>query len=68
MGSELDRWSQSISDISELIKVSIEEVLLAASFVSYVGPYNKKYRDIIMNENFVPFFYKNGIPISKDCK
>ena len=66
LGSELDRWSQSIIDIGELIKVIIGDVLLAASFVSYVGPFNKKYRDIIMNENFVPFFDKNGIPRSKD--
>ena len=66
MGSELDRWSQSIIEIGELINVIIGDVLLAASFVSYVGPFNKKYRDIIMNENFVPFFDKNGIPRSKD--
>ena len=67
LGSELDRWSQSIIDIGELIKVIIGDVLLAASFVSYVGPFNKKYRDIIIYENFLPFFDKNNIPKSKDC-
>jgi dynein heavy chain len=67
LGSELDRWSQSIIDIVELIKVIIGDVLLAASFVSYVGPFNKKYRDIIIYENFLPFFDKNNIPKSKDC-
>jgi len=41
--------------------------LLAASFVSHVGPFNKKYRDIIIYDNFLPFFDKNNIPKSKDC-
>lgn len=39
-------------------------MLLASSFVSYVGPFNKSFRDRILNDNFVDFFNKNGIPVS----
>ena len=55
MGSEFDKRSQSIIEIGELIKVFIGDVLLAAI---YVGPFNKKLREIIMNENFVPTLTK----------
>lgn len=42
----------------------VGDVLLASSFVSYVGPFNKKYRDMIMKDNFIGFFQKNNIPHS----
>lgn len=66
LGSEQDRWAQSIIDIGELMKVIIGDVLLASAFVSYVGPFNKSFRDKIMNENFLPFFAQNDIPMSPD--
>ena len=40
------------------------DVLLASSFVSYVGPFNKHFRDRIMNDNFIAFFKANNIPMS----
>jgi len=39
-------------------------VLLASSFVSYVGPFSKKFRERIIKENFIVFFTKNAIPCS----
>jgi len=48
LGSEKERWSQSIIRLGEEIKVVCGDVLLASSFVSYVGPFNKKYRDYIV--------------------
>lgn len=56
LGAEQERWAQSIIDLGELLKVIIGDVLLASSFVSYVGPFNKKYRDAIIDGNFIPFF------------
>jgi dynein heavy chain len=41
LGAEQERWAQSIIDLGELLKVIIGDVLLASSFVSYVGPFNK---------------------------
>lgn len=63
LGSELDRWSQSIIDLGELLQVIIGDVLLASAFVSYVGPFNKKFRDQILGD-FEKFFASNNIPCS----
>ena len=63
LGSELDRWSQSIIDLTEYLEVIIGDVLLASAFVSYVGPFNKAFRDRIIAD-FVDFFGRNNIPMS----
>lgn len=65
LGTELERWSQSIIDLTEYLKVIIGDVLLASAFVSYVGPFNKKFRDMIIRDNFVEFFKQNNIPLSE---
>jgi dynein heavy chain len=66
LGSELDRWSQSIIDLGEYLKVIIGDVLLACSFVSFVGPFNKKFRDVIIFDNFVPWCKDNKIPMGSN--
>ena len=65
LGSELDKWSQSIIDLSDYLGVIIGDVLLAAAFVSYVGPFNKSFRDQITN-NFIATFKKFGVPMSPE--
>ena len=46
------------------LKVIIGDVLLASVFVSYVGPFNKAFRDIIIHKEFMSFFISNKIPMS----
>lgn len=66
LGSESERWNQAIIDLGEKIIVITGDVLLASAFVSYVGPFNKKFRDLIINSRFIDFFRKNKIPMSPD--
>jgi dynein heavy chain len=56
LGSESVRWAQSIVDLEASLKVLIGDVLMASAFVSYVGPFNKKFRVEIMEGCFLPFF------------
>jgi dynein heavy chain len=46
--------------------VIVGDVLMASAFVSYVGPFNKKFRDMIIIDKFLVFFKKNNIPMSPD--
>jgi dynein heavy chain len=64
LGSESERWNNAIIQLTADIEVVIGDVLLASSFVSYVGPFSKRFRERIIKENFVTFFQKNGIPFS----
>lgn len=64
LGSESERWSKSIIDLGQQIEVVVGDVLLASAFVSYVGPFNKKFRTLIIKDNFAKFFIENNIPVS----
>ena len=67
LGSESERWTNAIVTSAAAIQVVSGDVLLSSSFVSYVGPFNKRYRDMIMNDEFINFFKKNGIPFSPEA-
>ena len=67
LGSEKGRWGDAIVQLTEDQSVVHGDVLLASSFVSYVGPFNKAFRDMIINDNFLKFFKDNQIPMSPKC-
>ena len=37
---------------------------MSSAFVSYAGPFNKKFRDMIMKDEFEKYFQTNKIPMS----
>ena len=47
LGAEKERWSVSIITLGEELDVVLGDVLIASSFVSYVGPFSKKFRERI---------------------
>lgn len=40
----------------------VGDVLKAASFVSYAGPFNKQFRNIMMDDKFAKFLISKNIP------
>jgi len=68
LGSESERWATSIDTCTNQLGLLLGDVLLASSFVSYLGPFNKKYREKIMNEYFKPFVESRGIPKTPNFK
>ena len=76
LGSEKVRWADSIVILQSQSAFLIGDVLLASAFISYIGPFTKHYRDILVNEKWVPYLSKalgldenmqpKGVPISPD--
>lgn len=50
LGSENERWGQSIVVLDGNLKVIVGDVLMASAFISYSGPFNKTFRDKMMKE------------------
>jgi len=56
LGSEKDRWAKSIIELESQIELIVGDVLLASAFVSYSGPFNKKFRVQMIEVEFLKFF------------
>jgi dynein heavy chain len=66
LGSEKERWAKSIVMLQNQITLVVGDVLMASSFVSYAGPFNKKFRNLMINEEFMKFIRDTQIPVSAD--
>lgn len=66
MGSEKVRWANSIEVLKKEDELIVGNVLLAASFVSYAGPFNKRFRTDMIDKSFLKFIKDNNIPGSEN--
>jgi dynein heavy chain len=73
LASENVRWGQNIVDMEADKLLLTGDVLLSSAFISYVGPFTKTFRDLLMVKVFTPFLKKgfqeavgeeNPIPMS----
>ena len=61
-----ERWDKFLVLLDdEQIKVIVGDVLMSSAFVSYAGPFNKTFRNLMINENFEKYFKTNRIPTSE---
>src|SRR3989338_9717733 len=65
LSDEKIRWAESIKDLREREKTLVGDVLLAAAFLSYVGPFTKKYRNMLIEEKWVVDLKERKIPTSE---
>ncbi len=65
LGSEKVRWSAGIQRIRAERDLLIGDCLLASSFISYIGPFTKQYRRMLMDTTLKPLVFAPpvGIPI-----
>lgn len=64
LGSEQARWKVNVARMKDDALLLPGDVLLSASFVSYVGSFSKKFRDRLIVKTIVPFLQKNNVPMS----
>ncbi|EFC48546.1 hypothetical protein NAEGRDRAFT_55628 [Naegleria gruberi] len=65
LSDEKIRWAESIKDLREREKTLVGDVLLAAAFLSYVGPFTKKYRNMLIEEKWIIDLKERKIPTSE---
>jgi dynein heavy chain, axonemal len=55
LASEKVRWSEAVGKFKEQEKTLAGDVLLSAAFVSYVGCFSKRYREELLNDNWLKY-------------
>ena len=55
LGSEKIRWGESVGSMKEEEKLLAGDVLLTASYLSYVGCFGKNYRLDLLDNKWLPF-------------
>ena len=64
LGSEQARWALNVQQMKADANLLAGDVLVAASFVSYVGCFNKAFRNKLMSDIMLPYLKKNNVPMS----
>jgi len=64
LGSEQERWAVNVQQMKEDANLLAGDVLVAASFVSYVGCFNKAFRTLLMTDIMLPYLKSNNVPMS----
>ena len=64
LGSERDRWEASIANYEKSQNYLVGDAVLAAAFMSYGGPFNSQYRNLLMNDIWIPLIASLDIPFT----
>jgi dynein heavy chain len=67
LGSSSERWEQNIIEFEDILANIIGDILIGSAFVSYCGPFPKKYREGI-KQSFVDYVVQNNIPYTQNAK
>jgi dynein heavy chain len=63
LSSEKVRWAELIEGLRASYQYLTGDCLLAAAFVSYVGPFTKPFRIKLIEEQMAPWIQNNNIPM-----
>jgi dynein heavy chain len=66
LGDEGQRWARKIEEYKVEATSVVGDVLLAAAFVSYAGPFTRSFRERLVEETWKPFLENGKVKIAKD--
>eukprot|EP01028_Stygiella_incarcerata_P006524 TRINITY_DN2668_c0_g1_i2.p1 TRINITY_DN2668_c0_g1~~TRINITY_DN2668_c0_g1_i2.p1 ORF type:complete len:4588 (-),score=1267.00 TRINITY_DN2668_c0_g1_i2:3353-17116(-) len=66
LSGERERWQESLKESELAYKNLVGDVLLAAGFLSYCGPFTSDYRDELVGQSWLPSVKKLSVPVSRD--
>jgi dynein heavy chain len=65
LADEAERWTQTVKVLDVDLINLVGNIILAAGYISYVGPFTAKYRDGLL-KRWMKFATSKGIPFSSD--
>jgi dynein heavy chain len=66
LGGEEIRWTEQSKQFDLQIQRLTGDCAMASSFVSYLGPFNKEFRDLLCTRDFYGDCISRGIPVTED--
>ena len=66
LSSENDRWGRDVEQLRTDESMLVGDVLLAASFVSYIGAFDAEFRTKLWHDTWLPDLVSREIPISDE--
>lgn len=66
LAGEEGRWTAQSAEFAGQIQRLTGDCALAASFVSYLGPFNKEFRELLLARDFTGDLVKNSIPVTQN--
>ena len=66
LGDEGIRWGKKIEEYKTEVKTVVGDVLLAAAFVSYAGPFTRPFRERLVEDIWKPFLDNGNVKYAKD--
>jgi dynein heavy chain len=64
LGDEKERWNDDSQQFADLKRRLIGDVAVATAFVSYCGPFNSEYRNLLMKDYFINDLKSNDVPVT----
>lgn len=65
LADESVRWGNTIEDLKHAATLLVGDVLLSASFVSYIGPFSKAFREQVVNDYWLECIRRLEIPMTE---
>lgn len=66
LSGEKDRWTEQSNEFEDKISRLTGDAALACAFISYCGPFNSEFRNILLNQYFFKDCVEKNIPVTKN--
>ena len=64
LSSEGKRWKEDMGKLDEKMRLLVGDVLVSSSFVAYIAPFSRQFRDSLVDEKWKPEMLAGGVPLT----
>jgi len=65
LSSEGVRWKSDVASLDEKMRLLVGDVLLSSSFVAYIAPFSREFRDSLVDEKWKPDMVARTMPLTE---